>query len=584
MRRWATALRGLAVSSLFLEGDSSSSDHTLALWPQEIDAALSLSLHPNGSSIVKASHGGGLFTYDAKVDVQSEIPLDPLLESIEIMWIPATDVQSSTFDRFWVHSIRLDGMSAVGIRLQTTLRAGNSWSSITAEHTERVEENIRGVLRAVLPSVEILPGLSKGFLAKSLCSFWSWKTRNPLQETLNGSGTDSPILCYTSSFPLSLHNEGSAYPGKAIREASGSLVDSLTSVEVALLKIHQVKQSINAEEHSPRSTAIKLSRSSGSPATIEAEVFEVWISPLSKANEPWKTALPACGTEIGILVVTSIDRASDLDRLTCDWICTRGERDTSGVVRSVVEMQVPKTAVAASLQTAIKGKGFHRQHVIDVKLLENSSCGANAVNKTILVRVSISSTAYVDLDEIRRMARFGDLELLSFAKHIDIERPSPISSQHVVGLTFTMPSTGHVHIDFPLHFRYQAPSENELYRRAFVIAPDVYMFCPEGDRSVKRELKPSKTDATHNYLHTWGLLGLPDSAIANHYWLHLSTKLPRPVAEVSIPVGYLPSDWLVSSVTLLFASIGAALLCYVSVGASARAQGHVASKWKGKTD
>ena len=36
------------------------------------------------------------------------------------------------------------------------------------------------------------------------------------------------------------------------------------------------------------------------------------------------------------------------------------------------------------------------------------------------------------------MERFGDLKLLSFAKHIDIERPAPISSQHVVGLLFAM--------------------------------------------------------------------------------------------------------------------------------------------------
>lgn len=36
------------------------------------------------------------------------------------------------------------------------------------------------------------------------------------------------------------------------------------------------------------------------------------------------------------------------------------------------------------------------------------------------------------------MERFGELKLISFTKHIEIERPSPVSSQHVVGLEFTM--------------------------------------------------------------------------------------------------------------------------------------------------
>ena len=77
-------------------------------------------------------------------------------------WIPATGVQSSTFDRFWVNSLRLDGMNVVGIHLQAKLRSGTGWSAITEEHYERVEENIRGILRATFSSIELLPVLSKG--------------------------------------------------------------------------------------------------------------------------------------------------------------------------------------------------------------------------------------------------------------------------------------------------------------------------------------------------------------------------------------------------------------------------------------
>uniref|UniRef100_A0AAV1T6D9 Uncharacterized protein n=1 Tax=Peronospora matthiolae TaxID=2874970 RepID=A0AAV1T6D9_9STRA len=582
MRRWAVALTGLAVGGLGLVADGSTA--TLGLWPQHTDSRLSLSFDSNDSLIATATHGGFLVTYNTKVDVQSEIHLDPLLESIEMKWIPAAGVQSSTFDRFWVNSLRLDGMSVVGIHLQAKLRSGTSWSAITNEHYERVEENIRGILHATFSSIELLPVLSKGFLAKSLCNFRSWRTKNLLQELLQESVTDAPTLCFSSSFPLSLHNKNSAYPDKVIREANNSLGSSRTPVERVLLTIQKIKQDINADQCPSRSIAIKFGRSTASSQMIEAEILDVWVSQSSEAKVPWKTFTPIRKTENGIFVATSVNREMGIDSLECTWVGTSGKLGTPSTALSVVEMQMPKMAVAASLQTTIEGTGFHRRYVTHVELLDQNTCGTGSSNKTILMRVPISSTTYVDLDEIRRMERSGDLKLLSFAKHIDIERPSPISSQHVVGLIFAMPSTGQVHIEFPLHFRYQAPSENKLYRQASVIAPDVFMFCPKEGHSVKRQLKLSDNDATHSYLHTWGLMGQPDPAIANHHWLHLSTSSPLPITQVSIPVGYLPSDRLVSSITLLFASIGAALLCYVSIGASARAPDHFASSWKGKTD
>uniref|UniRef100_M4BMF4 Phosphatidylinositol-glycan biosynthesis class X protein n=1 Tax=Hyaloperonospora arabidopsidis (strain Emoy2) TaxID=559515 RepID=M4BMF4_HYAAE len=272
---------------------------------------------------------------------------------------------------------------------------------------------------------------------------------------------------------------------------------------------------------------------------IEAEILEVWVSQSSEAKVPWKTFTPIRETKNGILVATSVNREMGIDSLECTWIDTSGKLGTPRAALSVVEMQTPRIAVAALLQTTIEGTGFHRRYVMDVELLDNNICGTGSSNKTILMRVPISSTT---------------------------------------------PSTDQVHIEFPLHFRYQAPSENKLYRQASVIAPDVFIFCPKEGRSVKRQLKLSNNDATHSYLHTWGLMGQPDPAIANHHWLHLSTSSPLPITQVSIPVGYLPSDWLVGSVTLLFASMGAALLCYVSVGASTRAPDHFASSWKGKTD
>lgn len=82
-------------------------------------------------------------------------------------------------------------------------------------------------------------------------------------------------------------------------------------------------------------------------------------------------------------------------------------------------------------------------------------------------------------------------------------------------------------------------------------------------------------------------MSLPDLASGDSHWLRLATASPLPVLDVLTPVGYLPSDWLVSSVTLLFASMGAALLLWVSVGVAKRAQSPSAragANWKGKTD
>lgn len=53
-------------------------------------------------------------------------------------------------------------MNAVGIHLEAKLRYDASWSSINETYHERIEENVREILHSALPSLEILPGLSKG--------------------------------------------------------------------------------------------------------------------------------------------------------------------------------------------------------------------------------------------------------------------------------------------------------------------------------------------------------------------------------------------------------------------------------------
>ncbi|CAH0489672.1 unnamed protein product [Peronospora farinosa] len=582
MIHWVPLLGGLlAVNLLSVNG---SNDPVYALWPQQTNATLSLSVDEDGLSIVKASDGGTLGTFDIKFNTGSEILLDPLLSTIEIVWVPARDARSSTFDRFWTNSQRFDGINAEGIHLQTKLRDEGSWNFVNETVHERIEENIRNILHIVLPSIDILPQLSRGFLAKSLCGFHSWMARNPLQESLHESTDKSSSLCYASSFPLSAKNESITFFNRMIRVANGGSVDSLKSV--AERTVLENKQSFYTGQREHCLAVVKLGRSPVSSAMIEAEILEVWVSQSDKVQAPWVATLPVRETKSDILVVTSIDRELGLDKLEYAWVQRDGKPGAPGVAPSVFEVQIAKTAVAASIQAAIVGEGFHRRYVMDVELLDNEVCGKTTCDKTVLMLVPVSRTVYLDLDELRRMERFGDLKLASFTKHIEIERPSVVSSQHVVGLEFTMPTTNQAHIEFPLHFRYQAPSETDLYRHASVIAPDLFLVCPSGDRSVKRKLKSSNDDAIQSYFQTWGLTRLPDPASGDHHWLRLTTISPIPVIDVPVPVGYLPSAWLVSSVTLLFASMGAALLLWVSIGVAKTAQGSTTSNdanWKRKT-
>lgn len=52
----------------------------------------------------------------------------------------------------------------------------------------------------------------------------------------------------------------------------------------------------------------------------------------------------------------------------------------------------------------------------------------------------------------------------------------------ILFLLFLLVVTSHsqgVHIEFPIHFRYQAPSESEWYRPASVVAPEFFIYCPK---------------------------------------------------------------------------------------------------------
>ncbi|KAG1711818.1 hypothetical protein DVH05_009061 [Phytophthora capsici] len=571
MRCWAILLSFLAVGC---SGVDAASHSTFALWPQQTDASLALSVDADGASLVKTSHGGVLGTFSMKLNPQFDVLLDPLLDSIEITWVPASDTQSSTFDHLFATSTRFERINAVGIHLQVKVKDW-AYSDFDSKTHQRFEKNVREILQSALPSLQVLPSLSKGFLAKSLCDFHDWKTSNPLEEILHGTAAESPSLCFSSSFPL--NQESNSFYNKIVRGGKGESIDSEFSVVERAL--YETKDSFRAVQKEHRLAVVRFGRGSASPEITEVDYLEAWVARLSGTKESWDGVIPVGEAENNLLVVTSIAREHDLEKLECIWLRRDGKHVASTSLPFVGEIQVPQTTIAASIRTDIDGEGFHRRYTVDVSISEPENCDGEPDGKTILVRVPISSTAYIDLDEILRMERFDNVKLRSFEKHIEIERPSPVSSQHVVGLEFTMPSNNQARIEFPIHFRYQAPSESEFYREASVIAPEVFLLCHGGGSSAKK-MQLSNDGAMQSYLQDWGLSSHTPSHSGSH-WLRLVAALPLPVAVVLTPVGYLPSDWLVSSVTLLCASLGSTLLLLVSIK---RGQSSSMANWTSKGD
>ncbi|KUF95694.1 Tyrosine/DOPA decarboxylase 2 [Phytophthora nicotianae] len=312
-------------------------------------------------------------------------------------------------------------MSAVGIHLQVRLREEADWSAINATHHERIENNVRGILQNTIPSLEILPSLSRGmcldgsdhiastvsyvlhqmflvagFLAKSLCDFRAWKTSNPLDEILRQPAVASSSRCYSSSFPFSPKSKDTSFYSRIIRAADENSVD-FTTTERTLL---EAQHDLHDGQRDLKLALMTFSRSSAS-ATIDAEYLEAWITRPSSPDESFRAVLPIGKSKSDVLVVTSTARDLDFDKLELIWLQRDGKRVVPTSSPSILEIRAPKTTIAASLQAAITGEGFHRRYVMDVEILETGICSAPSESKTILMRVPISNTAYIDLDEIR---------------------------------------------------------------------------------------------------------------------------------------------------------------------------------------
>ncbi|TDH68942.1 hypothetical protein CCR75_000964 [Bremia lactucae] len=453
---------------------------------------------------------------------------------------------------------------------------------------KRIEENVRKVLDNIVPSVQILPNFLKDFLAKSFCNHATWKSSNSPERIFHEDASKSQTLCYSSSFPFWPGNDNSSFFHNLFQKSNantGIVKHSIT--ERALLEAHRNLLTCRQE---PIIAALKLSRRETSPATLEATFFGSYIVRFCRSGAADRTAVQVRRSTSDNFFVTPIISKHNIYELEYAWLQRKGKAvSVESVLTTPIEVQVTQPVAAALMHAAIIGEGFHRRYVIDVKVLKHEGCGKATRNNTILLRVPISNTAYIDLDELRRMERFNELKLVSFTKHIEIERPSPVSAQHVIVLEFPMSGipagsciilslSNQIHIEYPIHFRYQAPSETESYRQAFVIAPDIFIKCLDKNPAARNKLKPIRDDVT------WGISN-QENWFSDSDWINLAAVSPLPALQISIPVGYLPSRWLVSYVTLMATIVSAAIIIWFSYREAygvPKAWGKFEPSWKSK--
>ena len=147
------------------------------------------------------------------------------------------------------------------------------------------------------------------------------------------------------------------------------------------------------------------------------------------------------------------------------------------------ESLVPKPSIMSNRLQVIKlgvtGSGFHREVHATLELHRFDSVPCR--DPKALLFQSIPSTVYIDRYEIDQKSRFGG-SIGMFWNQIDLEAATSSSPPHVVAFMGALPSEGgQVTLSYPLHLRYQAPSENLTHGSATILPPRVFLQCSQDE-------------------------------------------------------------------------------------------------------
>ena len=203
----------------------------------------------------------------------------------------------------------------------------------------------------------------------------------------------------------------------------------------------------------------------------------------------------------------------------------------------------------------VTGAGYHRKMKTSVKgqvigkigvPLKISSCRFLFIER-------VSKYMYFDLDELRMHEPFGGVTPKSMVQSIDVEKPSGVSKEHILGLEAkqgiqivnkhalqgTKKTVYDVSVEFevPFHLRYQAASWTRQFGKVPINMPvEAYLTC--GDRNW-----PSNEENS---------------------WIKVGLNSEHTVAVLDVPVGNMSHQKYVGLLTL-FMAMGGALYVYMKM-------------------
>uniref|UniRef100_A0A6B2LI44 Phosphatidylinositol-glycan biosynthesis class X protein n=1 Tax=Arcella intermedia TaxID=1963864 RepID=A0A6B2LI44_9EUKA len=171
---------------------------------------------------------------------------------------------------------------------------------------------------------------------------------------------------------------------------------------------------------------------------------------------------------------------------------------------------------------------------------------------------TLPAGVYVDPFEMNELEKFGSGNRFHYFNDVDVEKPAYQSQQNVV-LVYRMfnPQSHLLNISFPVHFRYQLPSDTVTHRRVYLNAPLIYVNC-----NGKNLVIPHVPEQMAHF-DTWTTLSVIDKEQLDFSKPDPKEKLVRLV--VPIPVGQRDKQTLVTVVTLLITTVAAFGIIYYIV-------------------
>jgi hypothetical protein len=221
-----------------------------------------------------------------------------------------------------------------------------------------------------------------------------------------------------------------------------------------------------------------------------------------------------------------------------------------------------------TMKRSFNKTGFHRELVTQIRLSNVKDLVADPSKCSIVLVETLSEDYYIDRDEVEGLERFeGNNHFDFFTNGIDIERPAYTSTQHVVVVTSrnqirSDPDATYT-INFPIHLRYQMPSlTGDTHRRTFINPPLVYLECNNTQQSSGDCKVPTHANNLIPSFAKDKFGSLAHTACNDATWVSIEVDHMIESLEVSIPIGQLLQDRLVTLLTFGSTALTVAIIAY----------------------